>query len=234
LAYHHGNLRRALLEQAAEVLRESGVAGLSLRDLARRSGVSHGAPARHFPDKAALLTALATDALERFQGALLGGMADAGKSAIDRYRAIGMGYVRFAVEHPAYFRLIASRPYLLKPDAEFDAAYQRLFETIREATIAAQQEGWAINRDPKELLIAAWSAVHGFATLWLEGGLEERCGPIDPEAAASAVIDILQAAGAGGKSPAKVSTSRGRGARAAAGARRSRGQRRRTRRSPRS
>jgi AcrR family transcriptional regulator len=223
LAYHHGNLRRELLEQAAEVLRESGVAGLSLRDLARRAGVSHGAPARHFPDKAALLTALATDVLERFQGALLGGLADAGKSAIDRYRAIGMGYVRFAVEHPAYFRLIASRPYLFEPDAGFNAAYQRLFETIREATIAAQQEGWASDRDPDHLLIAAWSVVHGFATLWLEGGLEDRCGPIDPEAAASAVIDILLGAGARGGSAARAGAGRRRSARSASAARRSRG-----------
>jgi len=73
LTYHHGNLRQVLLEKAAESIRERGVGGLSLRDLARRAGVSHGAPARHFPDKAALLTALATDVLERFRAVLLGG-----------------------------------------------------------------------------------------------------------------------------------------------------------------
>jgi len=96
LPYHHGNLRQVLLEEAAEAIREGGVGRLSLRDLARRAGVSHGAPARHFADRAALLTALATDALEQFQAALLGGMAEAGDSAIDRHRAIGMGYIRFA------------------------------------------------------------------------------------------------------------------------------------------
>jgi AcrR family transcriptional regulator len=210
LAYHHGNLRQVLLEEAAEVIRESGVAGLSLRDLARRVGVSHGAPARHFPDKGALLTALATDALERFQAALLGGMAEAGDSALDRHRAIGMGYIRFAVESPAYFRLVTSRLYLFQPDAEFDAAFQRLFETIREATIAAQQEGWATGRDPDALLLAAWSAVHGFASLWVEGSIEDYWGSSDPEVVANAVIDILYAADAAEEAPTRLSAPRSR------------------------
>jgi len=153
-----------------------------------------------FADKAALLTALATDALERFQAALLGGMAEAGDSALDRHRAIGMGYVRFAVEHPAYFRLMTSRHDFFEPDAEFDAAYQRLYETIREATVAAQQEGWATGRDPDDLLMASWSVVHGFAMLWVEGGIQDYFGSIDSENAASAVIDIVHAADAGAES----------------------------------
>ena len=200
MPYHHGNLRQALLEEAAEAIREGGIGRLSLRDLARRAGVSHGAPARHFADKAALLTALATDALERFQAALLGGMAEAGDSALDRHRAIGMGYVRFAIEHPAYFRLMTGRRDFFEPDAGFDAAYQRLFETIREATIAAQQEGWAAGRDPDDLLITSWSVVHGFAMLWVESGIQDYFGSIDPEIAASAVIDIVHAADTGEES----------------------------------
>jgi AcrR family transcriptional regulator len=208
LPYHHGNLRQVLLEEAAEAIREGGVGGLSLRDLARRAGVSHGAPARHFPDKAALLTALATDSLERFQAALLGGMAEAGESALDRHRAIGMGYVRFAIEHPAYFRLMTSRRDFFEPDDEFDAAYQRLFETIREATIAAQREGWATERDPDDLLITSWSVVHGFAMLWVEGGIQDHFGSIDPETAVSAVIDIVYGADAGRETPTGGSARR--------------------------
>jgi len=196
LPYHHGNLRQVLLREAARAIQEGGVGELSLRDLARRAGVSHGAPARHFPDKAALLTALATDALEQFQAALLGGMAEAGDSAIERHRAIGMGYVRFAVEHPAYFRLMAGRRDIFEPDAEFDAAYQQLFETIREAAVAAQREGWAVGRDPDDLLLTSWSVVHGFAKLWVEGAIQDHFGPIDPEVAAGAVIDIVLRAGA--------------------------------------
>jgi AcrR family transcriptional regulator len=203
LPYHHGNLRQVLLEEAAEAIREDGVGRLSLRELARRAGVSHGAPARHFPDKAALLTALATDALERFREALLGGVAEAGESALERHRAIGMGYIRFAIEHPAYFRLMTHRRDFFEPDEEFDAAYRRLRETIREATIAAQQEGWGVGRDPDELLITAWSVVHGFATLYVAGDLHDHYGPIDPEAAASAVIDIVYGADTARGSAAK-------------------------------
>jgi AcrR family transcriptional regulator len=210
LAYHHGNLRQALLEEAAEVIRERGVGALSLRDLARRVGVSHGAPARHFSDKGALLAALATDALERFQAALLGGMAEAGDSALDRHRAIGMGYIRFAIEHPAYFRLMTNRRDFFKPDAEFDAAYQRLFGTIREATVAAQQEGWATHRDPDDLLITAWSVVHGFAMLWVDGSIQDRFGSIDPDSAASAVIDTVYGAGAEEDAATAVSSRRSR------------------------
>jgi AcrR family transcriptional regulator len=213
LAYHHGNLRQALLEEAAEVIRERGVGALSLRDLARRVGVSHGAPARHFPDKGALLTALATDALQRFQAALLGGMAEAGDSALDRHRAIGMGYVRFAIEHRAYFRLMTSRRDFFEPDAEFDAAYQRLFQTIREATVAAQQEGWATHRDPDELLITAWSVVHGFAMLWVEGSVQDQFGSIDPESTATAVIDIVYGAEEKKEAPGGTSRAGSRNAR---------------------
>jgi AcrR family transcriptional regulator len=221
LAYHHGNLRYALLEEAAEVIRERGVGALSLRDLARRVGVSHGAPSRHFPDKGALLTSLATDALQRFQAALLGGIAEAGDSALDRHRAIGMGYVRFAIEHPAYFRLMTSRPFLFEPDAEFDAAYQQIFETIREATIAAQQEGWATTRDPDDLLMTAWSVVHGFAMLWVEGAIQDQFGSIDPEIAASAVIEIVYASEEKEEAPGGTSRAGGRSSRSrSAGSRR--------------
>ena len=108
-----------------------------------------------------------------------------------------MGYIRFAIEHPAYFRLMTGRRDFFDPDAEFDAAYQRLFATIREATIAAQQEGWAPGRDPDDLLITSWSVVHGFAMLWVEGGIQDYFGSIDPETAASAIIDIVYATGAG-------------------------------------
>ena len=83
---------------------------------------------------------------------------------------------------------------------EFDAAYERLLETIREATIAAQQEGWATGSDPDDLLLTSWSVVHGFAMLWVEGSIQGYFGSIDPETAAGAVIDIVHAANVGEES----------------------------------
>src|SRR6478672_7153397 len=94
--YHHGNLRPALLRAATKTLEKEGVGALSLRDLARRAGVSHNAPYRHFPDRESLLAALAADGFEKLGQAMRG---QGGKE-------MGEAYVRFALEHPQLFRLM--------------------------------------------------------------------------------------------------------------------------------
>jgi hypothetical protein len=106
-----------------------------------------------------------------------------------------------------------------------------LLGTIREATVAAQREGWGAQRDPDDLLMTAWSVVHGFAMLWVEGGLQDHFGPIDPEIAASAVIDIVYGADMDEGSAARASTGRRGSARSRSGARRSRSEKSQRRRS---
>src|SRR5215207_9150348 len=98
--YHHGTLPDALLKATAQLVLESGVSGLSLREVARRAGVSHGAPAHHFGDKAGLLTALATQGFE-----LLGDEMEATAARRDFLEA-GLAYVRFATGHPAHFQVM--------------------------------------------------------------------------------------------------------------------------------
>src|SRR5688500_11230764 len=98
--YHHGDLRTALLSRAEETLERTGIAGLSLRELAREVGVSHGAPRRHFADKDALLTALAEDGFGRL-GAALAAAAASGGSFADRLLATAHAYVGCAITHPA-------------------------------------------------------------------------------------------------------------------------------------
>jgi AcrR family transcriptional regulator len=191
--YHHGNLREVLLEKAAEAIEEDGIAGLSLRAVARRAGVSHGAPAHHFSDKAGLLTALATRAMDHFRATLSEAAREAGDSAREQLRAIGMAYVGFAAEQPALFRII-TRSELIRRDApEFSASYQSTIDMVKGAVIAAQREGWGRNRDPMALVITAWSIAHGLATLWLDGVLEDRVGPVHLEAVAAQVFDVLMA-----------------------------------------
>lgn len=196
LAYHHGNLRQVLLDAAAEAIEEEGLSALSLRALARKVGVSHGAPARHFPDKAALLTALATEALERFQSAVREASNDGGHSAVARYRAIGICYVRFAIENPAHFHIMTRPEFYSAGDEAFSLGYQELFDMLAEAAAAAQRERWGAAPDPLTFLAATWSTVHGLATLWLDGTLEDRIGPVDIEAIAASAFDLVFASDA--------------------------------------
>lgn len=196
LAYHHGNLRQVLLDAAAEAVEEDGLAALSLRALARKVGVSHGAPARHFPDKAALLTALATEALERFQAAMTksGAQAD---SALERYRAMGRCYVRFAIENPAYFHIMGRPEFYSAGDEAFSRGYQEFFDTMSEAAADAQRDGGVGGIDAQAFLISTWAMAHGLATLWLDGTLEDRIGPVDIEAIAAAAFDVVFTANTG-------------------------------------
>ncbi|MCP4038581.1 MAG: WHG domain-containing protein [bacterium] len=190
VAYHHGNLRKVLLDAAAEAIAEEGLAALSLRALARKAGVSHGAPARHFSDKTALLTALATEALERFRAAMRDG-SEPEDSALERYRAMGRCYVRFAIENPAYFHIVGRPEFYSAGDEAFARGYQELFETLSEAAAAALRETGVPGFDPQAFLISTWAMAHGLATLWLEGTLEDRVGPVDIEAIAAAAFDVV-------------------------------------------
>jgi len=203
LAYHHGNLRQVLLDAAAEAVEQEGLAALSLRALARKVGVSHGAPARHFPDKAALLTALATEALERFRAALTEAARQAG-SSLERYRAIGRCYVRFAIENPAHFHIMGRPEFYSAGDDEFSRSYQELFSMMNDAAADALRETGVTGLDPQAFLISTWAMAHGLATLWLDGTLEDRIGPVDIEAIAAGAFDVVFASSAGGVPAADV------------------------------
>jgi len=191
MPYHHGNLCEVLLEKAVEVIRDDGIGALSLRAVARRAGVSHGAPAHHFGDKAGLLTALATRSMERFATTLSEASREAGDSELDRLRAIGRAYVRFAAENPAQFSIVTRFELIRSGDAEFAASYQATFDLVKDAVCAAQREGWRRSMDPTALVITCWSAVHGLATLYLDGVLEDRVGPIHLETAAAQVMTVV-------------------------------------------
>ena len=179
--YHHGDLRRVLLEEAVTSLRESGPAALSLRDLARRAGVSHAAPAHHFGDKRGLLTAVAAEGFRRLS-ASLGATYEATKEVAE----VGVAYVTFAVEERPYFDVMF-RPDLYDPDdPELVAA--------RSASGAALYGPAATVSDaPLEAGTAAWSLVHGLATLGLAGNLPPEIGGDLPAAARQVTGYLFQA-----------------------------------------
>jgi AcrR family transcriptional regulator len=177
--YHHGNLRRVLLDAALEEIAERGPLAFSMRELARRAGVSHAAPAHHFGDKTGLLTAIAAEGYELLGTALRAAHAEGG------FLEIGLAYLRFSIEHPAHFEVMF-RPDLYRADADEVAELRN--ETTR---LLYGPAGDAFpDTDALRVGIAGWSFVHGFATLWASGNLQGRLGD-DPIAAAGDVARVL-------------------------------------------
>ncbi|MFF5305504.1 TetR/AcrR family transcriptional regulator [Streptomyces sp. NPDC013161] len=168
--YHHGDLRRAILTAALDVIAADGPAALSLRDLARRAGVSHAAPAHHFKDRTGLLTAIAAEGFGLLAGAI-GEAAD--------LKDAGVRYVRFAREHPAHFQVMFAPELLRDGDLELTTARALATDALRHAVSAVPPEG----RGPDDRLagVAAWSLAHGFATLLLGHNLDGAVGEQDPE-----------------------------------------------------
>jgi AcrR family transcriptional regulator len=178
--YHHGDLRRALVLAGMEVLQERGLEAVTLRETARRTGVSHAAPYHHFPDKAHLIEAIAIEGFGRFADALQAAWDDTPGPSLVRFRAVGLTYVRFALERPAQFRLM-HRPELRGGDGARDdealppvvVAGRRAYEVLLRSIGTCQQDGFIHAGDPEPLALTAWSSVHGLAVLLLEGLLEE-------------------------------------------------------------
>jgi AcrR family transcriptional regulator len=176
--YHHGDLRRALLDATVTLVARRGVDGFSLRETARAAGVSAGAPYHHFADKEALLAAVAEEGFRRFREALAqAGERAAGDGARAEAEAVGVAYVRWAVEHPTEFRMMlgqdsarrrARHRGLMRAAAE---AYQ----LVRRVLVAGVGGGAEV---PEATVVGWWSVVHGLAFLMIdelvEGGDVER------------------------------------------------------------
>jgi AcrR family transcriptional regulator len=179
--YYDGDLRRDLLDTALELVAQEGPSAVSLRSLARRLGVSHAAPANHFPDKASLFTAIATEGFRLLAAAIEDGARRLGPDATagQRFRAAGHAYTSFAIAHPAHFAVMWQRDLLHQGDPELAAAGDTTFELLLEGVRDAQAEGWAPGGDPRTVALLAWSVVHGLAALWLGGSLQRAGRPFD-------------------------------------------------------
>ena len=189
--YHHGDLRRAVLDGALTAIATDGPSALSLRDVARRAGVSHAAPAHHFGDKAGVLTAIAAEGYTLLAAALRNALADG-----DDLMQGGIAYIRFALEHRAHFEVMF-RPELYRPDdqavvAPRQAAAEIMFGAVGDILgEAGDEEVWGG-------VLAVWSFTHGFATLTLDSNFDPERGN-DVEAAVhtvGAAVMRLAAAGA--------------------------------------
>lgn len=197
-SYHHGNLRQALLDAALELLVERGVDGFTLREVARRAGVSHNAPYHHFADRGALVRAIVAQSFDLLGSRLADEAALAGEDPMDRIAAMGVAYVDFGLDHPERYRLMfrteLSRDGDSDAPTDADAAGGTAFGTLMSAVQKAADVGLLRDgTDPGAAAVTAWAGVHGLASLLLEGSLGVR--PADQRARARqitiGVVDLL-------------------------------------------
>jgi AcrR family transcriptional regulator len=170
--YHHGDLKKALIDAALEQIARDGIRALSLRELARRTGVSHTASYRHFPSKESLLAAIAEQGFRRLSASMRAAMLPQARDPVAALKASGVAYVEFAVSHPDHLNVmfsvrIASADYPGLAEAAKEA-YALLTSTVEEGVRA----GGLRRADERTITLAAWSIVHGLAQLITGGQLE--------------------------------------------------------------
>jgi AcrR family transcriptional regulator len=192
--YHHGDLRRALIDAGFRLVAERGVEQLSMREAARRAGVSPGAPFRHFKSREALMTAVAIEAQRRFRAEIDAALGDvAPGDPLARFRAFGIAYLRWAMRNPAHFEIISSGRLfdydksadLVRDNAEVIGMVER---TLKEALALGQLR----LADLKGVQIAARAMVYGFARMNIDGHFP-RWGVAADEAerTAEAIVDLF-------------------------------------------
>lgn len=197
-AYHHGDLRRVLLETAVRVVEKDGIAALSLQALARRAGVSSGAPYHHFESREQLLFAIAEQGFERLTAEMRRSAEAVPDDARSQLEALGRAYIRFALAHRGHFRVMFRPELLQHVSDEQREAFGESFAMLQRAIDRCQKEGVAPPGDPMRLVLVAWSAVHGASALWIDGTLGEHVQDEDAFVAtvAGTVVELL--AGASG------------------------------------
>lgn len=191
-AYHHGNLPQALLAAVAAIIRQRGVGGVSLREAARRVGVSHAAPAHHFVDKAGLLAAFATQGFRRLREQTEQARLSAPAAMpAERLRAVGVAYVLFAAANAEHFRVMFRPDILREDDPDLLECGEGAFQVLVTAVADCQRVGFAASANPRHVAVAAWSLVHGLATLWVDGPLGRQAGGDSLETLALEVAAIF-------------------------------------------
>jgi AcrR family transcriptional regulator len=192
-AYHHGNLREALIKATLRAIAEDGPDGFTLRDVARRAGVSPAAPYRHFQDKDELLAAVAGECAERLGATITAAVAEATDNALDRFRRVGIAYVQFAHAHPEHFRALSIPNITSRIPEEQRRAMDTWDGDQRRAIVEAQAAGQIAEHPVDEIMLAANSIVHGLAHMIVEGSL----GDVSAERATELAIAVTGVFGFG-------------------------------------
>jgi AcrR family transcriptional regulator len=192
--YHHGDLRRVLIDAALQLVGEGGAEAVSVREAARRAGVSPGAPFRHFPSRDALMAAVAEEAQRRFQAEIEAALAEApAGDPLARFRCLGLAYLRWAMRNPTHFEVISTRRLF---DHDNSAGVSRNNAGLIDLTERTLAEAFAAGQlrsgDLKAVQIAGRALVYGFARMNIDGHFP-RWGVAGPEAerTAEAILDLF-------------------------------------------
>ncbi len=193
MSYHHGSLRKDLIQRAAEVIASDGIEKLSLRALARDLGVSHSAPARHFKDKTSLIKALAKESFGVLIAELDAATERAGSNPMARYNAIGKALVHFALARPAYFRAMTHPDVRDRSDKELVDMHAAYMSRLLDAARAAQAAGWLPGKTPEFAVLYSTAAANGISQLLTNAMDKSLLAGIDPIALGDEVIDLVVA-----------------------------------------
>jgi AcrR family transcriptional regulator len=173
--YHHGDLKNALIRHSVSIMESEGVEGLTLRKAARNAGVSHTAPAHHFGDLGGLLAAIAEEGFRLMISETESAVEASSDHPLEKLKAVGLAYIRFALQHPAFFRV------MYHPMLAAKSAYPGLREVSLKALglmtdliRECQEKDLVAPGDARELGLFAWSTVHGLATLHINGQIESK------------------------------------------------------------
>lgn len=168
--YHHGALRTALIDAASEVLRDTGPRGMTIREVAKRAGVSHAAPYRHFRDKDELAVAVVERGFSLLNDAMRKARDEAGDDVLQQFSASGEAYINFARSYPAYYRAMFSGELLSREDiAGMEHTSEEALADIEGYVRACQDMGVLRKDDVKLQAIAIVSTIHGFLSLLNDG-----------------------------------------------------------------
>jgi AcrR family transcriptional regulator len=185
--YHHGNLRRALLDAALMLVEREGPKGVSLRSVARLAGVSPAAPYRHFPGKEGLLASVAEEGFNAMTAAMEAAVEANKELPLAGFRSVTFSYVKFAAVHPSHFRV------MFGPEISDHSRYPGLKESSERSLAlltrmirSCQRPDLIGGVEPRELAVAAWSTLHGLATLLVDDQLGQ---PLSTDAELQALTD---------------------------------------------
>jgi AcrR family transcriptional regulator len=178
--YHHGDLKNALVEAAVALIEKDGIEAVSVREAAKRVGVSPGAPFRHFASRTALLTAVAEEAMARLSAAIEAALARAaGETALEQYRALGHAFLTWAFANPTHFQVISTRKVIDFEGSGLAAANNKIRATMRQLLETARLQGEIGSADVDAVMLSTRALAYGLARMYIDGQMASW--DVDPQ-----------------------------------------------------